>query len=103
MSYEPQVADNADGSAFVLSKIEGSDAAMPLADTGKDRRMRLTKYNAVAEVVYDMPITTGTAWDIVPIDIQITLDDNLTVMWLTNNVDQADIAHHHLLIRIGCS
>ena len=54
--------------------------------------MRLTKYNAVAEVVYDLPITTRTAWDIVPIDIQITPDDNLTVMWLTNNVDQADIA-----------
>ena len=92
MSYEPQVAGTADGSAFVLSKIEGSDATMPLADTGKHKRMRLTKYNAVAEVVYDMPITTGTAWDIVPIDIQITPDDNLTVMWLTNNVDQADIA-----------
>ena len=92
MSYEPQVAGTADGSAFVLSKIEGSDAAMPLSDTGKDKRMRLTKYNAVAEIVYDIPITTGTTWDIVPIDIQITPDDNITVMWLTNDVDQADIA-----------
>ena len=54
--------------------------------------MRLTKYNAVDEVVYDMPITTGTAWNIFPIDIQITPDDNLTVMRLKNNVDQADIA-----------
>ena len=92
MSYEPQVAGTADGSAFVLSKIEGSDAAMSLSDTGKDKRMRLTKYNAVAEIVYDIPITTGTTWDIVPIDIQITPDDNLTVMRLKNNVDQADIA-----------
>ena len=92
MSYKPQVAGTTDGSAYILSKIEGSDAAMPLAETGKRKRRRLTKYNAVAEVVYDMPITTGTAWDIVPIDIQITPDDNLTVMWLTNNVDQADIA-----------
>ena len=92
MSYEPQVAGSADGSAFVLSKIEGSDAAMPLFDTGKRRRIRLTNYNTVAEVIYDMPITTETAWNIVPIDIQITPDDNLTVMRLKNNVDQADIA-----------
>ena len=65
---------------------------MPLFDIGKHRRIRLTNYNTVAEVIYDMPITTETAWNIVPIDIQITPDDNLTVMRLKNNVDQTDIA-----------
>ena len=34
-----------------------------------------------------MPITTVTPI-VVPIDIQITPDDNITVMWLTNDVDQ---------------
>ena len=92
MSYEPQVAGTAIGSTFVLSKIEGIDASMLPGDTEKRRRIRLIKFSTVAEVVYDMPVTTETAWDIVPIDIQITPDGNLTVMWLTNNVDQANIA-----------
>ena len=92
MSYEPQVAGTAIGSTFVLSKIEGIDASMLPGDTEKRRRIRLIKFSTVAEVVYDMPVTTETAWDIVPIDIQITPDGNLTVMWLTNNVGQANIA-----------
>ena len=43
-----------------MSKIEGSDDATPLADTKKHRQVRLTKYNAFAGVVYDMPITRLT-------------------------------------------